>query len=87
MGHTEGLVGNDCRHLKLEIRVDYSGQIHHVIERLHVQDVGRLQFGVLDEQTFDASGDICIARATGEPAFLVDGAPPESVGDYDATEG
>ena len=77
----------DCRrHLTLEIGIDYAGQIHHVIESLHVQDVGRLQFGVLDEQTFDASGDIRVARAAGEPAFLVDGASAESLGDEDAAE-
>ncbi len=80
-------MGNHCRHLTLEIGIDYSGQIHHVIERLHVQEVGRLQFGVRDEQTFDASGDICVARATREPAFLVDSASPESLGDKDAAEG
>ena len=51
-----------------------------------MQEVGRLQFGVLDEQAFDPSGDVGVTGATGEPAFLVDRASAESVRDNDAAE-
>lgn len=70
LGHSRGLVCDRFRKLALQIGIDQTIEIHHPIQSLHAQQIGRFQCRMLLEQPLHIRGDLRIARATAKSAFI-----------------
>jgi hypothetical protein len=84
LGHAGGLEGNRLRQLALQICIYQTIQIHHMIESLHVEQIGRFQCRIPIEHRANFSRNFSIAGASAESAFSVCGTPRKGANENDA---
>jgi hypothetical protein len=69
--HARGFEGDRFGHQALEVRIDHTAQIHHMIQSPHIEEIGRLQCRMLIEQRLYRGRDFRVAGAPGESALPV----------------